>query len=209
MYKEEVDASPGAAYVLTHSDRFTADRFEADLKNMAVDCRREQCGPFTVYTAFTTNRRPPGTFIPSARLTVKTSHNPASAGLLIDGRKNQRWGSLHPQEKGMWVEIDLKTLKKVSGVRLWYNQYAHDAAPSIKIVSRQGKEWQPLLSSVPAALDPFVFENNHPVYGDKMQTILFPAVPTDRLRIEIVLPNPRQDWSLVEIGVYQEGDERG
>jgi hypothetical protein len=206
MYKDEVDASERVAYVLTHSDRFTADRFEDDLRTMEVTCRKDLCGEFMVYTDFKTPRKPPDTLVPLDQLSIKTSHNNASAGILKDGQRTQRWGSHHPQERGMWIEITLPTLKKVSGLGLWYNQYAHDMAPVLKISAREDKGWRPLLSSVPGQLDPFVFRNNHPTYGEKMQTIEFPGIRTDGLRIEIVEPNSRQDWSLVEIGVYQETD---
>ena len=35
-----------------------------------------------------------------------------------------------------------------------------------------------------------------------MQTIRFPVVQTDALRLEIDEPNPKQDWSLVEVELY-------
>ena len=103
----------------------------------------------------------------------------------------------------MWIEIKLPTPKKITGVVLWYNQYAHDRAPSLNLLAGIDNQWRPLLSAVPGNLDRFIFRNGHPTYREKRQTITFPATATDGLRIEIDRPNPKQDWSLVEIGVYQ------
>jgi hypothetical protein len=173
---------------------------------MDVTCSKRVCGAFRIYTDFKNTRKTPGTLVPTDHLSIETSHNKGSARLLKDGRWTQRWGSRHSQEKGMWIEIRLPTQKKLTGVVLWYNQYAHDLAPSLKISAWEAKSWRPVLSSVPGKLDRFAFRNGHPVYGEKMQTITFPIIVTDGLRLEIAEPNPRQDWSLVEIGVYQETD---
>ena len=202
-YKEKVDASRKVAYVLTHSDRFTSDRFDADLKAMEVSSRRDPCGEFFVYYDFQSKPKEAGTKIPGNQFMVRTSHNPQAAGFLHDGLKNARWGSHHPQEKGMWIEMALSSPQVLSGLDLTYNQYAHDMAPSIKVLVRKNNKWTALLASVPGKLDGFAFLNGHPVYGDKMQTISLPATKTDALRLEIVDPNPKQDWSLVEIGIYQ------
>ena len=202
-YKEEVDASRKVAYVLTHNDRFTSDRFDADLKEMKVTSHRDLCGEFFVYYDFQTEPKGAGTKISGGQVKVMTSHNPQAAGLLHDGRKNARWGSHHPQEKGMWIEIVLPSPRVLSGLELTYNQYAHDLAPSLKVQARKNNKWVPLLPSVPGKLDGFAFLNGHPVYGDKIQTIEFPATQTEALRLEIVDPNPKQDWSLVEIELVQ------
>ena len=202
-YKEEVDASRIVAYVLTHSDRFTADRFEDDLKAMIVSCQSRICGEFIIYNVFKTTREPAGTMVPKDQVSIRTSHNNSSAGFLTDGQKTKRWGSHHPQEKGMWIEIALKSPRLLKGMGLYYNQYAHDLAPSLKLLARKGQEWKTLFPSVSGKLDRFAFLNSHPVYGDKMQTIQFSVTQTDALRIEIVDPNPKQDWSLVEVDLYQ------
>jgi hypothetical protein len=36
----------------------------------------------------------------------------------------------------------------------------------------------------------------HPVYGQHVQTIRFPPVTTDALRLEIVKPDPGGDWTI-------------
>ena len=202
-YKEEVDASRKVAYVLTPSDRFTSDRFDADLKAMKVSSRRDLCGEFFVYYDFQPEQKEAGTKIPGDQFEVLTSHNPLAAGLLHDGRKNARWGSHHPQEKGMWIEIVLPSSRVLNRLKLTYNQYAHDLAHSLKVLARKNNHWISLLPSVPGMLDGFAFLNGHPVYGDKTQTIEFPATQTEALRLEIVDPNPKQDWSLVEVELYQ------
>jgi hypothetical protein len=209
LYKKEVDSSGQAAYVLTHSDRFTAQRFEDDLKAMAVTSRRDACGEFLIYTDFTTDREPPGRRVSLDQLTIRASYNNASTGILKDGRKMERWGSHHPQEKGMWIEISLPSPRFLSAVGLWYNRYAHDMAPFLRILARKGNGWTPLVTSGAAELDRFAFQNNHPVYGDKMQTIPFPVTQTDALRLEIIDPNSQRDWSLVEIELYERIKDTG
>lgn len=202
-YKEKVDASRKVAYVLNNDDRFTSDRFDAELKEMEVSSRRDPCGEFFVYYDFQSKQKETGTKIPGNQIMIRTSHNPQDAGFLHDGLKTHRWGSHHPQEKGMWIEIDLLSPKILNGLELFYNQYIHDMAPSLKVLARRNNEWIALLPPIPEKLDGFTFLNNHPVYGDKKQTILLPAIKTDALRIEILDPNPRQDWSLVEIELVQ------
>ncbi len=202
-YKKEVDASRRVAYVLTQSDRFTAGRFEADLRAMAVNSRRESCAPFSLYYDFHPQQEPLGNPVPRNQLSIRASHNSREAARLKDGERTRRWGSAASQEKGMWLEIALPSIRRLSGLTLYYNKYAPDQAPALKVLALRKGDWRPLLPGVPARLDPFVFLNGHPVYGDKMETIQFPPTQTQALRLEIVEPNPRQDWSMVEIELFQ------
>jgi hypothetical protein len=204
-YKEEVDSSRHVAYVLTQSDRFTLDRFEADLKAMSVTSRRDSCGPFTIYYDFISGQEPPGIPVPKDQLAIRASHHTQEASRLKDGDRIRRWGSGASQEKGMWVEIELPSAHRLSGISLVYNRYAHDQAPALKVMARKNGSWLTLLPRVQASLDPFVFLNDHPVYGEKRQILTFPTTQAKALRLEVLEPNPRQDWSMVEIDLYQKG----
>ncbi len=125
------------AYVLTHNDRFTSDHFDSDLKAKKISSHRDPCGEFLVYFDFRTKPKEVGAKIPGDQFMVMTSHNPQATGLLPDGRKNARWDSHHPQEKGMWIENTLSSPGVLSGLELYYNQYAHDMAPSLKVQARK------------------------------------------------------------------------
>lgn len=60
-----------------------------------------------------------------------------------------------------------------------------------------------MISNAPADLDPFVFMNEHPVYGDRVQTFRFPSVLSDAIRIEVAIPNGGREWSVSQVQIYQ------
>jgi hypothetical protein len=87
-------------------------------------------------------------------------------------------------------------------LKFYYNAYPHDYARSIDIsVRNQGGDWELVKSNVKWKLEPFDFVNNHPVYANRVQIIEMDAMRTDKVRIEIAVPNPGRDWTIGEIGV--------
>ena len=139
--------------------------------------------------------------VPSNVLTVTTSHNPAEAGNLIDNRLS-RWTTHHLQEKGMWIQINLKDPQWLSRIVLVYGRYAHDKAPKVNIEVKSAGQWGLVGDPVAGDIDPFEFENGKPVYNRYVQGIKINPVFTDGLRLTIVEADPSFCWTLMKIDLY-------
>ncbi len=205
-YFDEVHADRDAVYVLNEIDRFRISRFERDLAEMGVTSRRTMRGDYAIYEDFRFERDGREERIPPGEFDVVTSHNPSAAAALHDGDRSTKWKSAAPQQEGMWIEIRFPGPCDVNRVSLIYHHYPYDQAGALRLLRRSGGAWEPVLDRVPAKLDPFEFENGHPLYGERLQTLRFEPVRTDALRLEIAEcdPNPRKNWSVTEIEVYRE-----
>ena len=107
------------------------------------------------------------------------------------------------QEKGMWIEIRLPSARPVSQMKLYYNQYRHDRARAMRLQVFEKGAWVNVLDNISRKLDCFDFLNGHPVYMNEVQTLRFPVVTTDRLRLEITEEEPNRDWTLGEIRIFE------
>lgn len=200
-YKGQVDASTNVAYVLSKFScrDVNPTRFEADLKKMRITAQKEVRGQFSIYYGFSALME--DTLIPADLLTVTTSHNPSEAGSLIDNRLS-RWSTHRLQEKGMWIQINLKDPQWLSRIVLVYGRYSHDRAPKVKIEVKSAAQWQQVGDHVAGDIDPFEFENGKPIYNRNVQDISGIPVFTDGLRLTIVEADPRYCWTLMKIDLY-------
>ena len=119
-----------------------------------------------------------------------------------DGERRSRWRSHQAQEKGMWVDIHLPSAMPIKRITLYYDYYPYDNAHAINILATTDDGWKTVLAPVPFEMQPFEFNNGHPVYGSQFQTIRFDPVLTETLRIEIEEPHEGRDWTIGEIQVY-------
>jgi hypothetical protein len=203
-FKDIVDPAANAAFVLSDTYKFLPRQLEEDMVTMQVRGRKETCGHYEVYTDFEPPPFPsPGPEIPATSLAITTSHYPEGAAALHDGSYVKRWRSHQSQEKGMWIEIRLPSAHSISQMSFYYNQYRYDRARAMRLLAHDGQTWTNVVESISHKLDCFEFLNGHPVYGNEMQTIRFPAVTTDRLRLEILKPEPGRDWTIGEIRVFE------
>lgn len=203
-FSDIVNPATNVAFVLSDSYRFRPEELEKDCATMQVTYRVETCGHYRVYTDFESHLALPGREIPRDDLTVTTCSNPEGAGRVTDGNLLTRWQSFKMQEKGMWVEIRMPSARTVSQVKLYYNQYRHDRARVARLQAFTKGAWKTVLDNIPRKLDCFDFLSGHPVYMNDLQALRFPAVSTDRLRLEIVEPEPGRDWTIGEIQVFEE-----
>jgi O-antigen/teichoic acid export membrane protein len=202
-FKDLVDSTTNVAFVLSDAYRFTPQQFERDLATMQVKYRKETCGHYEVYTDFQSPLPPPGPEIPASSLAILTSHYSEGAPALHDGSYRNRWRSHRNQKQGMWIEIRLPSVKPVSQLQIYYNQYRNDRARGMRLQAFDGQKWISVLERIPRDLIEFEFRNGHPVYGNDVQDIRFPPVTTDRLRLEIVEEEPKRDWTIGEIKVFE------
>lgn len=202
-FSDIVNAATNVAFVLSDSYRFQPDVLERDCATMQVTYRVETCGHYRVYTDFESQLPLPGREVPAKDLSIVAFSNLEDLGRLTDGDLLTRWQSRKAQEKGMAIEIHMASPRPVSIVKVYYNQYRHDRARVARLQVFQKGKWTTVLNSISRKLDCFDFLNGHPVYMNDLQTLRFPRVKTDRLRLEIVDPEPGRDWTMGEIKVFE------
>jgi len=205
-FKELVDPATNVAFVLSDSYRFKPDEFEKDLADMKVKYRKKVCGNFSIFSDFESLLPATGPEVPPQDLIFTTCSNQQQAKALNDGNLLTRWQAHNLQEKGMWIEISMKSAQPVSQVKIYYNLYRFDRANGMCLLAYDGHNWTNVNDGVSRKLDCFEFKNGHPVYGDEVQTIRFPAKVTDRLRLEITQPEAKRDWTIGEIKVFSSGN---
>jgi hypothetical protein len=204
-YKEEVDAAERVAYVLTERIRFLKPHiFESHMRDMEVVAHKEILGEFIVYHDFRQSTSSLGeNRLDHFMLTATATHEPQDAIRLVDGDAGSRWGNRRSQEVGEWVQIDLAKEVAVTRVVLDYTCYQHDRAKALNILARSKSGWEVVMENVADAPQPFVFENQHPVYGRIIQGYRFPAPYfTDSIRIEITEPNSSRNWNICQVEVF-------
>lgn len=198
-YKDTVDASTNAAYVLAPRLSLLPASFEADIAAMGVICRKQVCGDFTVYTDFRL-LDPPREVTAPVRA-VAASVEPDQAERMKDGDHNNWWESGRHQERGMWIEARLHSVLSVCRVSTYYGGRSYFRAKAVDILAWVGGEWQTVRTNVVQDLARFQFVNNHPVYGDGCRTYRFEPVETDAVRVWIAEAAPTRQWSVAEIEV--------
>ncbi|MFC1497792.1 hypothetical protein ACFLS1_04855 [Verrucomicrobiota bacterium] len=199
-YKQTVDNASNVAYVLTKNIKYLKPHiFDRHLKTMGIKSKKQNCGDFFVYYDFLKNTD--NDLIPLPIISARTSDNNTNASILNDNIPDNIWRTTHFQNEGMWIEIELEKPTTVSTLKLSYGQYFHDHAPELDILVHTGKDFQRIKTVTENYLDKFVFKNNHPVYGDSIQTIPVPPVRCKIIRLEIKKPSPEHAWTIGEIDV--------
>lgn len=207
-YKDTVDRASDTAYVLTDTIRFLKPGvFERHLKTMGVQSDKQEVGDFLVYYSFREDVPQPATPLPSAMLTMKTSHNHVSASKMNDGLVSTKWTTQCLQTEGMWLRIDLREPRTLQKLRLYYGPYHRDQAIEKEILALVDGDWRIVRPAAAHPFDKFVFENRHPVYGDSTQTITFAPVKTTALMLRITKPNRQYSWTLTELKLFSKETE--
>ena len=202
-FSDIVNPATNVAFVLSDSYKFRPEELEQDCATMQVTYRVETCGHYRVYTDFESRLPLPGREVPPQDLTVTTPTNPDDSGRLTDGDLVTRWQSRKAQEKDMAIEIRMASPRTVSQMKVYYNLYRHDRARVARLQAFKRGKWTTVLDNISRKLDCFDFLNGHPVYMNELQTLRFPPIKTDRLRLEILDPEPGRDWTIGEIKVFE------
>jgi len=61
--------------------------------------------------------------------------------------------------------------------------------------------WQPIAGPIKPKTERLRFVNNHPVYSGISQQIRFDSTEVEALRLEIVEPNKKKRWGMMELEV--------
>lgn len=205
-FKDEyTDPATRVAYVLSDTYRFPPELFERDLATMGVAFRRETCGRYQVYTDFQADAAVESAApLPSAGLTAAASHNPARAAAILDGAPAYWRCDGYLQETGMWVSVTWPEPRRVRRLEMDYGDSRQDYPARVRVYTRVGGTWRVALPDTPARPAPFVFRNQHPVYGRTLTGIELPAGDAlTGLKVEILEPRPRYAWTLAEVRLYE------
>lgn len=205
-YKEDVDAATNVAFVLTDAFSLRPSKFDDDLAAMKVRARREHCGDWTVYSEFRPERALEYPRLRGDALVARAEVSSAEAGRLVDGNPFSRWRAMSEQRAGMSVEIAWSGAKQMAGVALYYNAWYQDRPRSLHVEIRNRGVWRRVAEDVTRDMDRFEFLNGHPVLGNQVQTIYWPSVEADAVRLVIAEPEPGRDWAIGEIEVLTEAD---
>jgi hypothetical protein len=205
-YKDEVDASTNVAFALSDAHRrFPPRAFEADLKQMQVDCRVAKIGGYRVYDRFILRgaQEDESADVEVWRpddLRVFASHNPDAASNIGDGTPSFWRCDGFLQMTGMWIRLEWSEPRRVAEVELDYGPSRHDYAQEMKVSVRRDNEWQEWIDGVSGQPSPFAWRNGHPVYGLSVRRILLPGSDAvTGIQFEITVPSTRFAWTLADI----------
>ena len=197
-------APPRVAFVLADMFALTASQFQEDLRAAGVEARREVCGDWTIFSEFQSRERREFPRRKGEALRTRMEANPKDAVRLADGNPFSRWRALREQTEGMAVEVAWDGSARTRGVALYYNAWYQDRPRSLHVEVREDGTWRRVASEVPRDMDRFEMKNGHPVLGNQVQTIYWPVIEGDALRVMIAEPEPERDWAIGEIEVLVE-----
>jgi len=123
---------------------------------------------------------------------VSANLNPQKAALAIDGDINSRWDTGVSQTPGMWFQIELPELTRVTGLRLNAASSEEDYPRGYKVeLSNDGKTWQRVVAEG---------------RGTRALTdIFFPPAEGKFIRITQTGSVDGLFWSIHELSVYTPG----
>jgi len=203
-YKDTVDAATNVAYVLTDKiSHLKPKYFERHLQTMNVEAQVHTAGHFKVYHDFRAvgyGRKDP---LNRSFISVTASETADKSLSLIDLDPTTYWRSDTFQNSNLWVEFSFDAPVEIVRMVIGYGSYAHDQPPAIAIRYFSRGEWMDWNREVHADIDKFAWENGHPVYGRSQQTFLLRTEAVEKIRIQIVNPNPIRDWTIADVRFYE------
>jgi hypothetical protein len=199
-FKDEVDAAPRVAYVLTDAIRFLKPAvFERHLRTMDVSASVITAGAFRVYHSFQPVGRTESARLPPDTVTAAASTG-HSAGALSDGHLDTAWRTGRAQAMGDWLALTWSHPAPLSAITVYY-RYHQDTARSARLWLRRGGDWSVWPEAINGSLDKFELRNGHPVYGRATRRIALNGEIADGVRLEITEPTAGRDWSVSEVEI--------
>jgi hypothetical protein len=133
------------------------------------------------------------------RISARSSHNNVLTGAdnlaqALDGKLDTRWSSRALQQPGMWVELDLKQMRNVKGLKLDATGSPNDYPRGYVVeVSTDGQQWHEVARR----------GNN-----DRALDLSFATQPARYIRVEQTASAERWWWSIHEIVVRYDDSKR-
>lgn len=204
-YRAQIDAQQEIAFVLDWSRPLNPGRFESEMARVYPKTKysKSPAGFYTLYHNFQNVAELKNVQLNSDGFSVIASHNQAQAKALIDQAMDSLWYSGEKQKAGMFIELHLPREQLISGIKLRYFNHARLQAKSLRLLASAQGEWFPLQDNIEKDISFLDLKNGHPVAGDMLQSIVFPTITADKLRIEIVEPNDKYEWLIWEIEIFE------
>lgn len=201
-YFDEVASSPNVAYIFQKGlGTISADNFEESLKMIGGDYRKRGIGRFTVFYLF----KSPFVEIPRTGWAVSSNYNSQKAAFAIDGDISTRWGTGHPQVRGMNFEIEIPRPSLLTKIEINLGKFKTDHPRGLDIeVSEDRVNWKRVVFTQKE--DILRWDKEQPRYfmrGDPIiLTYLFEPVRARFVRLFQTGSDPVFDWSIPEISLY-------
>jgi hypothetical protein len=199
----------GVRYIIFHSRSYSKKEFESILTDISkLDKKIKFTGQFEddhVYELINrkrTNIAPISDEQPLIPLylecQVKSNRNHESAQNAIDGDFTTRWHS-GPQKPGVYFQIDMGKLNKVSGLSLHLGQSPSDYPRGYRVeVSNDGKGWLQVAEDM--LNSPSIISYLRPM-EEKQTIITFNEIEAKFIKITQTGKDPVYYWSIYEIEV--------
>ena len=202
-YKGIVDQESRVAFILsdTSGSKFPFYKFEQYVDQYEIEFEREDFGEYFIYYNFKSNLASGEQSLATTDFDLKTNILDADIERLKDLDTARPWTMLVKQQSGQYVEIDLNQKQYVQRLDIVHPQKTPYPAKEVKIWGKTENVWKPLTGNIQFQVDRLRFENNHPIFGEFLQTIRFEPIWLDAVRIELVTPQPGKPWTLSEVRV--------
>lgn len=198
-YQETLERQAGPVF-LDDSHRSLVET----MKVTGGSCRIKRVGGLQLARDFT---EPEGDYlqIPPDGVRARASHETEAAGNILDRNMDTHWTSRVGKAAGMWVEFDLKRIRRVGMVRLWnkgqhHGNYALHASVQ---TSRDGAAWRTLIGPVQGDYYYWSGPRIYPwEWGYRWET-RFGPVQARYIRIKQHEENARVPWMIAEAYLYE------
>ncbi|MBI3913892.1 MAG: discoidin domain-containing protein [Chloroflexi bacterium] len=128
---------------------------------------------------------------PAAEWHAHASHNDTAAMRALDNRVETAWSSGKKQTPGMWFQMDLGSVEKISGVMLIAPPDEFPRGIRVSVWNARANRWQIAAEKTNAGAD---------------AEIIFPATPTQFINLQLV-QGAEPAWSIQHVRVYREMEE--
>lgn len=197
-YLEKVSKAKDVAYIF-HKHTGT---FQAALEKAGIEYKKKGLYPFTIFYRFRFKEADLEE-IPTAKWSVTSNYNNQQADLAIDRNNKTRWGTAHPQTKGMYFQIDMGEEYKIGKIIIYLGDYSHDFPRGLDIyISPDAMHWTKVYEN-PEVGGSVFWSNGQPRFFIQQEEFSCIIEPTKARYIKLVQTgtHPRLDWSIVELNL--------
>lgn len=195
-YKEAVDASTNAAFIMAPKMKFDPRRFENDLAVMNVAGRKESFGQVSVYSDFVQKKTMPCSPVPAGQIRVTAGQNESAAARLTDGNPRTFWEVTNSCPGELWIQLDLAQPEMINRIVISHTGFPDEFVGLSKITGKTETGWTNIMENdTGKARARFEYRNGHPVYSADALTFNFPPFKTSALRL--ILHGPTKNCKRV------------